>query len=171
MSDGKREIQSNLERAASPPLTVENNYATKSRLVTIGCPIYTPFPKITAASPSTISTPSNTPILDNPTHHAKRHPDPISRFATVHPPDRQTDGPTHWIGDRPLPRAAYAYCIAIIILISEHLLKLRAWVWLAPFLQARRYAKCRYSHGNSVCLCVWVPDRPDVKINKKPSCC
>jgi len=28
------------------------------------------------------------------THHPKRHPDPISRFATVHPPDRHTDTPT-----------------------------------------------------------------------------
>jgi len=31
------------------------------------------------------------------THHPKRHPDPISRFVTVHFPDTQTDRPT----DRP----------------------------------------------------------------------
>ena len=32
----------------------------------------------------------------DPTHNPKRHPDPISRFATVHYPDtqRQTDQPT-----------------------------------------------------------------------------
>jgi len=35
-------------------------------------------------------------FLDHPSHHPKRHPDPISRFATVHFPDthRQTDRPT-----------------------------------------------------------------------------
>jgi len=42
-----KKSQSNLERAMSPPLTAENNYATKSPLVTMGCPIF---------SPSTIST-------------------------------------------------------------------------------------------------------------------
>jgi len=26
-----------------------------------------------------------------PTHHPKWHPDPVCRFATIHPPERQTD--------------------------------------------------------------------------------
>jgi len=32
----------------------------------------------------------------DPTHHPKRHPDPSSRFSTIHPPDRRTDRPTEW---------------------------------------------------------------------------
>jgi len=43
---------------------------------------------------STISTPSNTPIPRPTRHHPKRYPDPISRFVTVHLPDRATDKPT-----------------------------------------------------------------------------
>ena len=31
---------------------------------------------------------------NDPTHHPKRHPDPISRFSTIHPPDRLTVRPT-----------------------------------------------------------------------------
>jgi len=31
------------------------------------------------------------PSLDRPTHHSKRHPDPISRLPTIHPSVRQTD--------------------------------------------------------------------------------
>jgi len=30
------------------------------------------------------------PLTDS-THHPRWHPDPISRFSTIHPPDRQTD--------------------------------------------------------------------------------
>ena len=30
-------------------------------------------------------------MMTDPTHHPKRHPDPNSRFATVHFPDRQTE--------------------------------------------------------------------------------
>ena len=54
--------------------------------------------------PSTISTLSNTPSSTDPTHHPKWHPDPISRFATVHPPDRQTDRPTDGLADRSVTR-------------------------------------------------------------------
>ena len=39
-----------------------------------------------------------------PTYHSKGHPDPISRFAIVH----ATVRPTHGIGDRSVPTAAYA---------------------------------------------------------------
>ena len=34
------------------------------------------------------------------THHPKRHLDPLSRFATIHFPNRQTHRPTDGIGDR-----------------------------------------------------------------------
>ena len=40
-----------------------------------------------------------------PTHHSKQHPDPVSCFATMHFPDRQTDRLTHGISDRSIPRA------------------------------------------------------------------
>ena len=79
-----KKSQSNLGRAVSPPLTAENNYATKSPLVTMGCLTFTPKSPphlIDYTKPST-----------DPTQRPKRHPDPISRFATVHrPSDRQTD--------------------------------------------------------------------------------
>jgi len=42
------------------------------------------------------------------THHSERHPDPISRFATVHPPDRPTDRPTDGIVDNSVLTAVYA---------------------------------------------------------------
>ena len=44
--------------------------------------------------------PQNCPFL--------RHPDPVSRFARVHPSDRETDRPTDGLGDRSVPRPAYA---------------------------------------------------------------
>jgi len=49
--------------------------------------------------------------MTNPTYHPKRHPDPVSRFAIIHPSDRQTDRrtdrPTDGLGDRSIPRPAY----------------------------------------------------------------
>ena len=99
-----RNLQSNLGRAASPTLTSENNYATMFPLVTKGCPTFTPE---IALSPSTISTPCNTPIHRPTPHRPKHHPDPLSRFATVHPPDRPTDG----IGDKFLATRANALLI------------------------------------------------------------
>jgi len=80
--------------------------------------IYTPK---TAPSPSTITTPIyNTHPSTNPTHHSKRHKDSISRFATVHFPDRQTDRPTDThthrptdgISDRSIPIVLTLYSIA-----------------------------------------------------------
>jgi len=75
-------------------------------------------PKI-AHFPWAISTPIwySHPSTD-PTHHPKRHPDPISRFTTIHPLDRQTDTdrqthrPADWIGDKPvrIPTYALLYC-------------------------------------------------------------
>ena len=37
-----KKSQRNLGRAASPPLTADNSYATKSPLVAMGCPTFTP---------------------------------------------------------------------------------------------------------------------------------
>jgi len=42
------------------------------------------------------------------TYRPKQYPDPISRFATVQPLDRQTDRPTDGLGDRPVRIPAYA---------------------------------------------------------------
>jgi len=72
--------------------TLPHNYATKSPLVTMGCPNFTPK---TAPFPLVITT----PILyiypsNNPTYHHKRHLDLISRFATIHFADRATDRQT-----------------------------------------------------------------------------
>ena len=56
------------------------------------------------------STPSRGPIpkpyylphpWTRPTYDAKRHPDPIRRFPTMHWTDRPTHGPTDWQTDRP----------------------------------------------------------------------
>jgi len=49
--------------------------------------------------------------LDNRPHsHPKQHPDPISRFATVHFPDRQKDRPTDTrIGKKRVPNLLTLY--------------------------------------------------------------
>jgi len=52
-----KKSQNNLGRAASPPLTAENNYATEPPLAAMRYPTFT---SKTAGFPSTISTPSNT---------------------------------------------------------------------------------------------------------------
>jgi len=49
--------------------------------------------------PSNTFIPRLTPLITR----SKRHPDPISRFATIHPPDRESD-----IGDKPVRIPAYA---------------------------------------------------------------
>jgi len=97
-----KKFQSNFGRVMSPPLMVENNYATRSPSVAMGCPHI--YPK-TAPSLSTIS---NTYPSTNPTHHPKQHPDPISRFSTIHPPDQTTDIQTDGIGDKCVRISAYA---------------------------------------------------------------
>jgi len=52
------------------------------------------YPKITP-SPSTIYAPIyHTNPLTESTHNYTWHPDPISRFLTIHPPDRKTDQQT-----------------------------------------------------------------------------
>jgi len=55
--------------------------------------------------------PPSNPSTDPTHHHPKRHPDPISRFATVHfQTDRQdTYIPTDGLGDRSTPLALTLY--------------------------------------------------------------
>ena len=56
---------SNLGRPASPPLTAENNYATKSPLVTMGCPYLPsklPFPLRLSPPPSYTPISRSTPL-------------------------------------------------------------------------------------------------------------
>jgi len=50
-NDYNKKSQSNLGRAASPPLMSENNYATKSALVTMGCPMCIPKTVPTISTP------------------------------------------------------------------------------------------------------------------------
>ena len=70
-----------------------HTYAVKSPLVTMARPKFAPK-----------STPSRGPMpkchylphpWTRPTYDAKRHPDPIHRFSTMHWTDRGTDAPTH----------------------------------------------------------------------------
>jgi len=103
-----KKSQTNSGRAASPLLTAENNYATKSHWLQWDVP-HLPLPskKLPLSlrrSPSHLIHPSST----DSTHHRKRHPDPDNSFATVHFPDRHTDihVPTDSLGDRSIPRAA-----------------------------------------------------------------
>ena len=88
-----KKSQSNLERASLPPLTAQNNYATKAPIVTMWCPTFTPktsLPFSQSPSPIKYTHPST-----DPTYHPKRHPDPISCFPTIHL-DRQTDTWVWW---------------------------------------------------------------------------
>jgi len=77
--------------------------------ITMGHPKFNP--KTTDNHPDIIHHPST-----DPTHHPKRHLDPISRFATIHFPDRPTHAhtrrPTDGLGDRSVRWAAYALLIA-----------------------------------------------------------
>jgi len=77
----------------SPPQTagrslreLSHDYATKSTLVIMERPTFTP--KIV---PVYLPHP-----WTQPTHHSRRHPEPISRFSTMQQTDRQTD--THTDG-------------------------------------------------------------------------
>jgi len=65
------------------------------------------------------------PYSTNPTHRPKRRPNPISRFATVHSPDRPTDRQT----DRPTDginsyyKMSYKPCRGIVIPLFRSILK------------------------------------------------
>jgi len=99
---------SNKSMPAPTPLTTPNGSSIASRTftrlrhkVSIGYngtlhvhPKFVPFRRA-------ISTPVYLPHpWTQPTHHTKRHPDPISRFSTIHRTVRQTDTPTDRQTDR-----------------------------------------------------------------------
>jgi len=63
---------------------------------------------------------SNTSI-PRPTPLTKRHPDPLSRFATVHFPDQQTDRPTHRPTDELGNRSTWLVLTLAILLESDAL--------------------------------------------------
>ena len=72
---------------------LSHTYAVKSPLVTVPRPKFarksTPFRGL-------IPKPNYLPYpWTRPTYDAKRHPDPIRRFCTIHWTDRRTDAPTH----------------------------------------------------------------------------
>jgi len=93
---------SNTPMSGSTPLTNRNGGSIASRnLVQLRNKVltgYTGMPHIhskTAPSHGVIANPNYVPHLwTQPTHHPKRHPDPISRFSTMHLTDRPTD--RHW---------------------------------------------------------------------------
>jgi len=87
----KQKSQSKLGSAASPPLTAENNYATKSPFVTMACPTFTP--KI---APSLRRSPSHLihPSLDgphSPPQTASRSSQLFSHSTVFGQTDAQTD--------------------------------------------------------------------------------
>jgi len=95
--------KSNLGRDSSPPLTAENNYATKSPLVTVGCPTFTPItaPSLRRSPPHLYTHPST-----DPTHH----PNGIEIQSAVLPQytlrtDRETDRQIA-LNDKSVPTAA-----------------------------------------------------------------
>ena len=78
---------------------LSHRYAVKSRLVTMARPKFAPK---STPSRGPISKPNYVPHpWTRPTYDAKRHPDPIRRFSTMHWTDRRTDAPTHRQTDRP----------------------------------------------------------------------
>ena len=99
-----KKSQSNLGRATSPPLMAENNYATKSPLVTMGYLTFTPK---TALSPRRSPQPSNTPINQphSPRQTASRsnqlfcHSTPFGQIKS------QKDKLTRGNGNTSVPRA------------------------------------------------------------------
>ena len=81
---------------------LSHTYAVKSPLVTMARPTFGP--KSTTCR-GTIPKPHYLPHpWTRPTYDAKRHPDAIRRFSTMHWTDRPTDRPTH----RPRDRSLYA---------------------------------------------------------------
>jgi len=96
-----KKSQSNLGRAASSPLTSENKNATKSPLVTMGCPTFTPKLPLPLRR---CSAPSNTPIP---------RPTGIQIQSAIFPQftHRQTDRPTGGLGDNSVPTPTHALLI------------------------------------------------------------
>jgi len=86
-----KKSQSNLGRDASPPLTVKNNYAKKSPLVTMGCPTFTPKLPIPLrrSPPDLIHPPFKWP--HSPPQMASRSNQPFSHNSPTRQTDRHTD--------------------------------------------------------------------------------
>jgi len=111
-----------------------HNYATKSPLVTMGRPKFTPKTALPLRRwlPHWYTHPST-----DPTHHPKWHLDPISRFATVHFPDRQTDRLTdrqtnRWARWQVCNMSTYALIksdtlIILLISITYHTTEYHLW--------------------------------------------
>jgi len=132
-----------MECAASPPLTAKNNYATKSPLVTTGCPTGPTFNPKTVPSNSTISTPPNTPI---------RRPTPITTpngnrsnqpFSTIHSPDRPTDRQTDWCDSWQVSKNI---CLCSIVLIESYATNNCAVVTKLSLLQHNVHNYSTYKH-------------------------
>ena len=100
-----KKSQSNLGKAASPPLTAENNYATKSPLVTMGCPTFT---SKTTPFPSPISAHSSLDRPHSPPETASRSNQPFFHRSPTWQTDRQTDRPTDELSNNAVPTPAYA---------------------------------------------------------------
>jgi len=84
----KKKSQSNLGRAALQLLTAENNYATKSPLITMGCSTFTP----KTASSLRRSPPYLIPHLStDPTHPTPNSMQIQSAVLPQYTPDRHTD--------------------------------------------------------------------------------
>jgi len=82
-----RGLPSNTWMPGPTPLTTPND--TQFHTMTQQSPHWLQW--VAANSPPKLPLPlrrsrakSNTPLLIHPTHHPKQHPDPISRFATIH---------------------------------------------------------------------------------------
>ena len=78
---------------------LSHTYSVKSPLVTMTRPKFAPKTTLFRGS---VSKPTLPHPWTRPTYDAKRHPDPIRRFSTMHWTDRGTDAPT----DRPTHRSS-----------------------------------------------------------------
>ena len=88
-----------LDRPHSPPKRRLDRF-THLYTTTQQCPHWfhwgSPHPPKIAPCRGTIANPNYLPHpWTQATHHRKRHPDPISRFSTIHQTGRQTDRQTH----------------------------------------------------------------------------
>jgi len=93
-----KKSQSNLERAASPPFTAEYNYATKSPLVTMGCPIFSPQMPIPFDDLHLHLIHQSFERRHSPSQTASGSNQPFCHNSSTTQVDRQTDG----IGDKTL---------------------------------------------------------------------
>ena len=149
-------------------VTLAQLYATKILLVSMGRPTFT---SKTTPSPWT-----------DPTHRPKRHPDPVSRFTTVHLPVRHTDRPTDGISERSTVYTNSAYALLIV---SDALIKLRSclnfffifWPTVLSVVPLARCVVCHLSvYLSSVVVCdvfycgetVCPSEKVSEGVNRKP---